>query len=219
MNIREIKRHSLDFEKTISYFINHIKSGNTLSKKAIERVDLHQGSFFTLLPSTAELARLYEFAYGGIIPPIPYGDEIYEINNKLFHPMQVMTMGGELSKFILNYLQQNPLHYAVVDNVIIDARVASEKNDSIEMIPYNQEAYFFLNNESNYNQVYEIIRMSSQPWHFLTILTMLENLDSYLLENKTFSDICDNAKFIIVGAYDEEGYVFWEKNNALHKMT
>ena len=33
------------------------------------------------------------------------------------------------------------------------------------------------------------------------------------LDSEILDSICDNAKFVITGAYDGEGYIFWERKS------
>src|SRR5690348_16358179 len=142
--MRKIKKHKLDYKKTFPYFIDHIKCGNTLSRKIIERVDLSQGSFFTLLPADSKLERLYEFLYGGIIPTTPYGDKVYMIKNypNGFYPQQVITMDKTLSEFITNYIRNNRKHCVIVENVLLEPSDTHVDIKNAKMIPYGKEVYF-----------------------------------------------------------------------------
>jgi hypothetical protein len=99
---REIKKHHLDFEKTIHYFIDHIEADKTLSQKIVEKMNFNQGIFYTFLPSNAEISKLYDFPCGGIIPPIPYGSRTYKIEgvSESFHPKKIITMDRECSEII-----------------------------------------------------------------------------------------------------------------------
>ena len=116
---REIKKYKLDFEKTVSYFVDHIQCEKTLSQRLVEKVNFNQGVFYTFLPSNAEIGQLYEFPYGGIIPPIPYGKCTYKIEGILenFHPQQVITMGQECSEFISTYTKEGEKNCAIVENI------------------------------------------------------------------------------------------------------
>ena len=42
---REIKKYKLDFEKTVSYFVDHIQCEKTLSQRLVEKVNFNQGVF------------------------------------------------------------------------------------------------------------------------------------------------------------------------------
>lgn len=213
MSTRNIKKINLDFNKTIPYFKEHIACGNTLSEKVIEKNDFSNGNFFTLLPEDAVLTRLYEFAAGGIIPPIPYGDKEYFVEglSEPFHPQQVITIKYELSEFIKFYLDKQFKNSTIVENVILEPESLHVNIKNVETIHFNKEVYYYLNDTNSIDDILETITYSDEIWHFLAVLTVLENKPTSFLENKDFDEICDHIKFIIAGAYDGEGYIFWEK--------
>lgn len=213
MSKRSIKKHNLDFEKTLPYFIDHIQCGKTLSIKVIQRIDLHKGVFFTLLPSNAELNRLFEFPYGGIIPPVPYGNRSYRIegHSERFHPQQVITMDHEFSEFIAAYTQRADGNCAVVENYMAEVDDPHVNIENVIMAAYGKEVYYILDNKSSVKEIYKTIRKSSEVWHSLAVLTETKNTIPTPLKDETLDRICDNAKFVVTGAYDGEAYIFWEK--------
>ncbi len=152
--MREIKKHNLDLDKTISYFIDHIKCGKTLSEKVIKKTDFQQGNFFTLLPVDAELDRLYAFSYGGIIPAVSCGILACEVKGYPdgFHPQQVITMDQELSEFISSYVKTSPNYCAVVENVIMEPSETYANIKNAKMIPHEKEVYYILNKKTKSNK-------------------------------------------------------------------
>ena len=211
---REIKKHHLDFEKTISYFIDHIQCGKTLAERIVEKVKFNQGSFYTFLPSNAEISRLYEFPYGGIIPPIPYGNRTYKIEGltENFHPQQVITMDRECSEFISSYVKSGTKNCAILEDYNLESDSPHANMQNVKMTPYGKEVYYFLNKNNSIEEVYKTMRTSIRVWHSLCVLTQIN--DVLVLDNEVLDQICNNAKFVITGAYDGEGYVFWEKNTS-----
>ena len=61
--------------------------------------------------------------------------------------------------------------------------------------------------------VIECLKHSKSFWHSLSVLTTA-NLSSIekRLDFDKIEDRCRQTVLIMVGAYDGEGYVFWEKN-------
>jgi len=209
---RGIKKYKLDFDKTISYFIEHIQCGKTLSKKIVEKVNFRKGVFYTFLPSNAEISRLFDFSHGGIIPPIPYGINTYKIDgfSENFHPQQVMIMDRECSEFIYSYLKKGEKNCAILENYMFEPENLHANIRGVKMTPYEKEVYYFLDKENSIEEIYETVRKSSEVWHSLFVLTQM---NAVLTINPDYLDkICDNAKFIIAGAYDGEGSI-WEKKN------
>ena len=54
--------------------------------------------------------------------------------------------------------------------------------------------------------------MSNAIWHSLCIISENQlNSAETILTLEKIKAICMNAKIVIIGAYDGEGYIFWEK--------
>lgn len=213
VSMRKIVKHFLEFDKTISYFLDHIEYDTILSKKIINKINFTEGSFFTILPENADLNRLYDFKWGGVIPPVYYGDQVYYLKNDSegFIPQKVQTMDFEFSKYIINFMQINPESCLIIENVMLDSTNSLAKIDEVQEIAYGAELYYILKKNNSTEQAYNTIRRSHFSWHFFSVLTILKNqTDVFNFEDLNF--LCNKAKFVISGAYDGEGYIFWEKN-------
>lgn len=211
MTARKIKKYKLDLNKTLPYFLDHINCGKTLSERVFEKIDFAKGSFFTILPCAALLDKLLDFNHGGIIPPVPYGEESYHIkgHSEQFHPKKIITMDQECSEFIAKFLSKSPENVAVVENYMLDPQSPYVHLEHVKMIPFGSEVYYFLNKDNSVNEIYQTIRKSSQVWHFLAVLIQLKEVVPSVLTNLTIDRICENVRFVIAGAYDGEGYIFW----------
>ena len=211
---REIRKHELDVVKVLPYFLDHINCGKILSKRIIEKIDFTKGSFFTILPSDAKLDKLFDFSHGGIIPPIPCEGESYHIKGSFeeFHPNKIITMDYECSEFMASFLKKNNENWAVIENYMLNPDSAYVNFQNVKMIPFNCDVYYFLNRSNSIKEIHETIRKSNQVWHFLAVLTRLKNDLFSCLTDTIIHQICENLEFVIVGSYDGEGYIFWEKS-------
>lgn len=208
---RLIVKHDLDLEETLYYFIEHLSSGKTLAEKVIKRVDFRKGSFFTLLPSNAVLEFLYRFPYGGIIPSIPYGDQIYYVNGKEFHPRQVITMNQECIEFIASYLRESLFNCAIIDDYL--AKQDTYSKECKNSVFYGEkEVYSFLDRNNSIEEILSSIRTLTRSWYFLGLLTSLPFETQKNISEEVLDIMCDNAKFVLAGAYDGEGFIFWQRN-------
>lgn len=209
---REIKKHHLDFEKTIHYFIDHIEADKTLSQKIVGKTNFNQGIFYTFLPSNAEISRLYDFSCGGIIPPIPYGSRTYKIEgvSENFHPKNIITMDRECSEIISAYTKETEQNCAVIENYMLEPENPHAYIKNVKMVPYGKEVYYFLDKNNSIEEIYKTVRKSSEVWHSLFVLTRI-NIPLFF-DDEIMKEICENTKFIVAGAYDGEGYIFWEKS-------
>jgi hypothetical protein len=216
MIIRKTKNYELDFQKTLPYFLDHIKCGKTLSEKVVEKIDFSKGSFSTILPSNIHLDKLFDFNQGGIICSEPYGKESYPIEGLIedFQPRQIVTMDYECSEFISNFLSKDHKNWAVVENYMLDPKSPYVELENVRMFPFDSDVYYFLNKKNSINEIYKTLRRSSQVWHFLAVLTQIQDEISIVLTDSIIDHICTNVKSIIAGAYDGEGYIFWQRRES-----
>jgi len=214
---RKIHKYALDPEKTLPYFVDHIGCEKILSERVCEKIDFTKGSFFTTLPEDAFLDRIFNFKCG-IIPSIPYGDKTYIIKGRSepFHPTQVITMNRECSKFIASFLSKNPQNWAVVHDYNLDPKSPHVNRENVKMSPFGSDVHYFLNGGNTVDEIYRTIRKSDHLWYSLIILTQLKDGVPNVLIDLTIDQICENAQFVITGAYDGDGHIFWQpKENLL----
>jgi len=171
-DVQRYKKHCLDFEKTVEYFVDHIQCGKTFSQKIVKSIDFNKGKFFTFLPSSAALERLYKFSYGGIIPSIlydKYGNPVEGQPAMSYHKEDI-TMDEMISMVIKAYLKRSCYNYAIIENYMLESESPHVIIKNVEMIPYEKEVYFFLSKKNSIDEICNTIRKSSQVWHFLCFL-------------------------------------------------
>lgn len=210
--MRHSKQYELDFNKTLPYFLDHIGCGKTLSEKLVKKIDFSSGSFFTILPDNAHLDRMFEFSYGGIIPLI-LSNQQYSIKGgaEVFVPSKVVTMDGECSEFIAGYMQNNEKNCAIMENYMADVNSIHSKISNVRTLLYDDELYYLLTKENSVEEIYKALRKSKEVWHSLTILTVIIDKTQSKFDDFLIEQVCSHTKFVIAGAYDGEGYIFWEK--------
>lgn len=216
MTLRRTKKHRLALNKTLPYFLDHIKCGKTLSERVFEKIDFTRGSFFTILPCTALFDKLFDFNNGGIIPSVLSSEEGYWVKgqSEQFYPKKIITMDQECSEFIASFLSKNYENLAVVENYMLDPQSPYVHLENVKMIPFNSEVYYFLNKNNSVYEICQTIRRSNQVWHFLAVLTRMKDAIPPILTDLIIDQICENIRFVIAGAYDGEGYVFWRQKKA-----
>lgn len=210
--LKELKRYNLDHERTIEYFNFILEGGNTLSKELERVLDFEKGQFFTLLPDNADFSALYEFPGGWILPQNPTYDQCNEFGRKTGSYTWIPTLNKEIGAFIFDTMEKNN-YVSVFEDVI--TRPGKSHLESIDKYGalYLSEYYCYLTPKNASPEIIvSVIRESGIIWHTLFILTEINNPENInkeiTLENiKEFSE---NTKLLVLGAYDGEGYVFWE---------
>ncbi len=217
MTIRKIIDYPLDAEKTLSYFGDHINSGKMFSQRVCEKIDFTQGSFFTILPEGMSLEKLFCFELG-IISMAAQNEENYQIESRS-DPTQVSlrwrTMDSECSEFVAGFLNESFENWAVVDDYNFDLERPSMKLKKVNVSLHGLHGHYFLNRNNSVEEVLLTILTGDYMWHSLVVLTQLEGEIPSVLTDSIIDEICDNVKFVLTGAYDAEGYVFWQAKEKL----
>jgi hypothetical protein len=203
-------RYPLRYEFLYPYFKDILEGANTLSDELINMVNFDQGDFFTLLPNEINLERIYEFKMGGILPQY---EEIYNENGSSYQ--YIPNIDNELSEYIASLLHDS------ASTCIIDDVLREYNNPHLEyfrmkrlLLKHKNELYYKINaDQANPHDIKKCLGKSTAFWHSLCILTCasFDDIDETLTLKK-IKEICLKTYLIIVGAYDGEGYVFWERN-------
>lgn len=213
--MKELKRHNLIFDSSWEYFRSTLDNANSLSSELLNVVDFRKGRFFTLLPDDAKTEKIYEFGQGEILVQNPT-QEYFKAGEKASFTI-IPTVNDQISEFILKNLTSQTQLSCVFDDVL------SSATDKYHMdlfhaygLHCDEEVYYLLNQKKiSFDLIIECLQQSKAFWHSLCVLTeaKFNDIIEQKLETDKIREICVNAKMVIVGAYDGEGYVFWEKTS------
>lgn len=195
----EITEHDLLFDRTYEYFIDHIKDGNTLSKTVVQNVDFRNGVFFTFLPENANIDRLYEFQYGGIIP-----------QNISQPSTQGVTPRNAFTQFIAKYLKKTGNPSVIFEDLLAEPQYKYLKDEPIPLAFKEKEVYYVLKPGASEELMYRGTGTAENFWHYLCVFTLHWEY-SELLSEENFNTIYKNLQYIVTSAYDGESYIFWKK--------
>jgi hypothetical protein len=214
--MRKLYRYELDFERTIKFFKDNLDVKNALSSGLLNLVDFKSGIFFTLLTSGSDLERLYEFKSGVILPQNPI--IVTETDGKKSRSQEIPTIKEELSDFLYHKISSNPKLSCIFDEVTL-----SPDDSSLEEFYEKKSVYLYKNEiiyvirepNKNHEFISDCIWNSFSFWHSVGALTEADcfKTDSNILSLEDIQTICNTATMILVGAYDGEGYVLWERTS------
>ncbi|MCB1106854.1 MAG: hypothetical protein KDK76_02015 [Chlamydiia bacterium] len=212
--MKKLCRHQLDFHLTFAYFEENLEGSNALCSKLLELINFQNGSFFNLLPTDADLTNQYEFEQGGILPQNP--EEEYFIDGKKSTYVRIPTIKNELSAFIFKEISKHSFS-CIFDDVNTTYKETTETHCPLfksNGLYLEREVYYIIQ-KSNVcvKNIKNCLEESNAIWHSLCVLTRT-NFDDIInkkLTHEKLNELCQNAHIIILGAYDGEGYVFWEK--------
>lgn len=206
-------RKKLD-KRAVKYINEVLGFESILSVFLRKKLNLTEGNISVFLPSELSDEQLYNFTRGGIFSsdsePIATGrgDGTYLFKKKSMIP--------ELSDFIFETLSKNKRYWCVLDDVMMapgdnDLEGLKESFNEVE-----QEIYHIVNQINLDNTLLlKIINAVNVSWHFLCVVVELSEYQNMnndrVLSEKVFLSFLDEVRMVIIGAYDGEGFIVWEK--------
>lgn len=202
----------LPFDKAKDYFEMTLKNGNSLAKKLLRTIDFELGTFTSITSISADTSLLNNFYNWGILPQnskelLPFGDR------KILKSKKSSSI-NELAKFIQNILFNKTAFSCVFEEVAFekDAQCLSKMHSYIHC--FDREVYYLLSSKNfSTAALLDCIQAADAQWYYLNIIADIGTLD----DKKDFSDkdliqLASQSSCLILGAYDMEGYVCFQKH-------
>jgi hypothetical protein len=214
--MKQLNKHQLDFDRASEYVRDNLDNVNGLSRELLNLLDFKKGYFFTLLPDDANFDRIYEFKAGLVLSQNPTLEHI--INGHRSTYTWIPHIDEELSDLILKEVLSRPDLSCIMDKVT--GSLPKDKShpyfaDNYTAF-YDEEVYFFLTKANiSHELILRCLKFSLSFWHSLCVFTTADlSTISKTLSLEKIKEICLATELFMVGAYDGEGYVFWEKKEA-----
>lgn len=213
--MENLNKFNLNFDKSWEYVQDDLDKTNLLSSEILGNVNFKNGRFFTLLPNNANLDEIHNFRSGWILPPNPIQE--YLVNGSTAKFSVKKNILDDLIPLMLEIIISHPHLSYFIDKVTGTAnKIYYETYAECNPLFFQTEVYFLLNKaNSSLESIHKCLRASTSFWHSLCVGTTadLPNVSAISLEK--MKEICLATELIMVGAYDGEGYIFWEKKPAL----
>ncbi|MCH9609384.1 MAG: hypothetical protein S4CHLAM45_05250 [Chlamydiales bacterium] len=200
--MKPLIRYKLEYDCVWDFLQNNLDQTNTLSSELLNLADFSKGSFFTLLPNNLDRKNINEFECG-----ICKKTALLSITN---------CIRKGVCELIYKKINSESKSSCLFDDVL---RSPTDKYCPdlffSHGLSYENEMYYLLEKSPISEElILACLRLSNACWHSLCILT--DNFSNRLKEKKiTLNEIkkmCSNTSLVIIGAYDGQGYIFWEKN-------
>jgi hypothetical protein len=211
--MKRLNKHKLDFESAYEYIKDNLDKVNALSAELLKLVNFKNGHFFTLLPDNANFERIYDFEWGGVLPPNPIEECIVNGHKSTYSIKN--SINDELSPLILKEIKSKYELSCVFDKVSGTPSNAYYIYYSDAHPLFNEKEVYFLIEQKNISidVLLKCLRASTSFWHSLCVFTTADfNGVTETLSLEKIKEICLKTQLVMVGAYDGEGYLFWEKN-------
>ncbi len=194
--MRKLIKYNLDRKKTLDYFQDNLKRLNALSIAVLENILFDLGDFYTLMPESLTEKQLHEFR-GGCVKS--YGIQ------------------EGVSKYVYDFYSSNTSYTYVFDEYdqTYEPDLKYEIFDNFG-VHLQEEMYFVLQNKDiDTDNIEWCFERSDCIWHSLMVMTdtPFKRNEDRSISKEELQSIAKHAKLVVLRAYDQEGYVFWERSN------
>lgn len=188
-------QYKLSYKKVLPYLVENLTNTNTLSDSCLKILNTEKEKYTTLLPKLNDDKPIYFFNQGGV----GTGER------------------DHIKHFIIKKISMNPNLGCIFDDVNNHYTLNySEDTFKICGTYLNQEIYYILSKkdiETQSGLLDKCLYLNDAIWHSLCILydTSALKIEDKVLTADTLNKISESAKFILIRAYDQEGYIIWQK--------
>lgn len=192
------------------------KGTNTLSDEILTIISRAKGQFFTLLPDNANIDGLYQFS-GSILPPEPKKRGKVGNLSGIYTYSEIASMNEEIAVFLYEQIQKHGYQFIADDYNATYQEVKNKEWFNLYGLHYLEDIYYFLpSQDATPLLIKQCLSRSNTFWHSLSILSKQSMLDhtKKSLQLSDIQDFCSSAQFVLVGAYDGEGQIIWERDRS-----
>ena len=183
-----MKEHLLDTVKAFSFFKENLSQVNALSNAVLELLQTQHGSFYAFLPDSIPPDKIHDFNAGG----------------------KTSSLREEISFKLASIINSKHSLNCIFDD--FNSSLDSVNNNDLYQslgIHYLKEIYYKIVFGVDQKTVLKCLNYSSTIWHSLCIvfddnINIKKEMSKFNIEN-----ICKNAIFIMIEAYDSESYIYW----------
>jgi hypothetical protein len=215
--VRTLHKHSLSFDKAFAFFTHTLQGINAFSDEALRSISREKGEFFTLLPDNANLDLLYQFSYS-IQPPEPEKRGKVGSLPGIYTYSPIACMNKEFAAFLCKKMHTHAYQFMSDNFNAIYKEGYGNEWFNFYGAHYLEEIYYFLSSEQVTPELIEgCFHRSNTFWHSLCILSEqpIPDRGNKTLHLSDVQEFCKSTQLVLVGAYDGEGFIVWEKTKIL----
>ncbi|EEF57397.1 hypothetical protein [Pedosphaera parvula] len=199
------------------YVTESLDLGRSLSHELLHLFDIEKGQTFCLLAAPVTKEAAVQFDTGGKLvsqPPIPLSSaDGIKTGLKI---SRIPDSDPELARLIHKFLQLDPGHVCLFEDSLRRSFDPFEDLIGCHVKGNSDEVYHLLFSTSNETEILEIIRKAKAPLHIGLLASVSPEQVDLLKSSDEFNDfqlkdIARSTRTIVVGAYDLEGYVVWNR--------
>lgn len=199
MPFKQLKKFSVT-QKAMPFFREYLGYGKTFSKLLLENHDLKQGDISIYFPPEVVLHDDFRYSV------------LYPLKNKLSYDVDIFGV-----EFVQQFLSQGKNKICIFEDANAEPTDPYlQRRPDLPWLGFKNEVYHILDSNRNDKKlVNEVIRYA-QSWLTIGALTSFPGgfefqFSTHKIEENVLKILAQNTVSIILGAYDGEGYLIWEK--------
>ena len=178
------------------FFVRTLEYGHELDKQLLEKINSFKGDIYTYLPKKPSFSDSYQFEGGGVATSIN----------------SVECIVREISE----YLEKKPGNICIIEDALCTPGDKFSDESREALLSFNDEVYFCIDNNIKNENIKNILLEAEQPNFFVCVLSSKPSRDfpdsvNKLLSRVEIINIVERSEKMVLGAYDSEGYLIWEK--------
>lgn len=204
--------------EAIKYIRNILSDGHSLAKYLLKSLDLDAGVVITFLPPGLSDEELADFEAG--VMPIPPESEwryfTYEDGSRV-RVIPVTVVDYDTILLIQNFLEEGTERLCIFENWLFHPTSSQVLRFKSRLLFYEDEVYHVLfGGYVEEGKIKETIKEAKSIPVFIGALTSMPGMSKALFKEKVVSSkqlkvLAEKTEKIIVGAYDGEGYLIWNR--------
>lgn len=203
----------------INYVMKHLSYGHAISKTVLNKLDIQNGQIIVGLPEYANWEKVNDLEHGGILPAVDRSKwrTISGENGKTYTMELIPRFFPFIVDNIKSFLMKSSTNLCILENANASPTDWALKNIQSIIWTFQSEVYHILGKgEQSQSEIEKTIKESESLWTWIGFLTSFPGIDSYPIVKKEISmDIimilAGNVEKILVGAYDGEGFLVWNR--------
>ncbi|HEV2826949.1 MAG TPA: hypothetical protein VGW76_05050 [Pyrinomonadaceae bacterium] len=193
----------------VEYVKRQLTLGHTLAKSLLASHDIGTGRVFTILPASTDDAAAKDFESGGKLP------SLFSPNDNDSNLEPVPNTDSYLVDQVRTFLHEGNDRACVFEDASAAPGDPYLRNIETRISTMNQEVYHLLcPADISNDKILKTIRLA-RSWLFIGVMTysstdLCSGREPLTLQELTW--LAQRAEKIVIGAYDGEGYLTWEKS-------
>lgn len=195
-----------------------LAKGGTLSRLLLASHEIEDGSVYTFLPAGTSTEAANEFGSGGKVPPLPSEapENFTSEGGARWRVSPVPNVDAYLAITIQHFLRAAQGRVCIFEDAVArptDLRLASANT---RVVVFDDEVYHWLAQEdSETASILNTIRQV-RSWQIVAAMTSTQKVqdltpDTRIISYDALKTMSEDAMTIIVGAYDSESYLIWNR--------